>query len=193
MSGFNCIIVGVGGQGTVLASKLLAQAAINKGWHAATAETIGMAQRGGTVVGHLKCGEHIFSPLLALGTADLLIGFEPAETVRALPYLKNGGAIVVNKTPVMPFDPDSKYSGSAELGFLRQQVAKLYIADGDLICQNCGTGKVLNIALLGEAVRAGFLPFSIMDLEVAMEQMLPEKLIAINIKAINGTKNKNIV
>jgi len=188
MSNFNCIIVGVGGQGTVLASRLLAQAAINKGLHAATAETIGMAQRGGTVVGHLKFGEKIASPLLALGEADLLIGFEPAEAVRALPYLKKNGAIVVNRTPVMPFDPASKYDGSAELDFLRQQVTNLHIVDGEAICRNCGTNKVLNIALLGEAVRAGFFPFSILELEVAMEKMLPQKLVAVNIKAINGVK-----
>ena len=186
MTGFNCIIVGVGGQGIVLASRLLAQAALNKRLHAATAETIGMAQRGGIVVGHLKIGEEIASPLLALGEADLLIGFEPAEAVRALAYLKKDGAAVVNKTPVMPFDPASRYNGSAELDFLREHKAALHIADGEAICQNCGTSKVLNIALLGEAVRAGFLPFSILDLEVAMEQVLPQKLMAVNIKAING-------
>ncbi|MCL2267332.1 MAG: 2-oxoacid:acceptor oxidoreductase family protein, partial [Treponema sp.] len=84
---FNCIIAGVGGQGTVLASKLIAAAAMKKGFDARTTETIGMAQRGGSVFGHIRIGDNIFSPLVPLGKADAIIAFEPSEAVRQLPYL----------------------------------------------------------------------------------------------------------
>ncbi len=90
----NVLLTGVGGQGTVLAAKVLAQAAQDKGWQVRTAETIGMAQRGGNVVSHVRmgdAGEEVFAPLLAHGTADLVIAFEPAEAARVLPFLAPDG------------------------------------------------------------------------------------------------------
>ena len=86
----NIMLTGVGGQGTVLAAKVLAQAAQEKGWHVRTAETIGMAQRGGSVVSHVRMGnegEEVHAPLIARGAADMVIAFEPAEGARVLPYL----------------------------------------------------------------------------------------------------------
>ena len=96
------LLAGVGGQGTVLAAKVLAQAAQNKGWQVRTAETIGMAQRGGSVVSHVRIGEGAYSPLIAKGCADAIIAFEPAEAVRAFPYLKKGGSVTVSSSPVKP-------------------------------------------------------------------------------------------
>lgn len=98
----NCILAGVGGQGTVLASKIIAQSAMAKGWKARTAETIGMAQRGGCVVSHVRFGGEVYSPMVPLHMADVIIGFEPAEAVRCLPYLKPEGTVVVNRQAVMP-------------------------------------------------------------------------------------------
>ena len=86
----NIVLCGVGGQGTVLASKLLAAAAMSKDIPVMSAETIGMAQRGGSVFSHLRMGKNLYSPMIKTGTADLIIGFEPGETVRMLPYLKAG-------------------------------------------------------------------------------------------------------
>lgn len=99
------MLTGVGGQGTVLAAKVLAQAALAKGWTVRTAETIGMAQRGGSVVSHVRMGdegEPVFGPLIARGCADLIIAFEPAEAVRVLPYLASSGAVVTASTAVQP-------------------------------------------------------------------------------------------
>ena len=90
----NILLAGVGGQGTVLAAKVLAQAALEKGWQVRTAETIGMAQRGGNVVSHVRIGnkgEQVHAPLVSRGTADLIIAFEPAEAARVLPYLAPAG------------------------------------------------------------------------------------------------------
>ena len=87
----NIILCGVGGQGTILASRLIATAAMDKNIPIKTAETIGMAQRGGSVFSHLRLGEGTNSPLIGKGEVDLIIGFEPGETVRQLPFLKKGG------------------------------------------------------------------------------------------------------
>lgn len=92
----NILLCGVGGQGTVLASKLIAYAAMKQGLAVRTSETIGMAQRGGCVVSHVRIGRMIDSPLVPRGSADLLLGFEPGETVRCLPYLRQGGTVIVS-------------------------------------------------------------------------------------------------
>ena len=99
------LLAGVGGQGTVLAAKVLAQAAQSKGWQVRTAETIGMAQRGGNVTSHVRMGsngEAIYSPLITPGTADMVIALEPGEAARALPYLAPGGVLVTATTAIQP-------------------------------------------------------------------------------------------
>ena len=102
MSTVNIILSGVGGQGTILAAKLLAQAAMNRGETVKTAETIGMAQRGGSVVSHVRIGERIQSPLIPLAHADLIIGFEPAEAIRCLPYLRENGIVIMSSKVIVP-------------------------------------------------------------------------------------------
>lgn len=99
------LLAGVGGQGTVLAAKVLAQAAQSKGWQVRTAETIGMAQRGGNVTSHVRMGsngEEVYSPLITPGTADMVIALEPGEAARALPYLAPGGVLVTATTAIQP-------------------------------------------------------------------------------------------
>ena len=101
----NCLLCGVGGQGVILASKLIAYAAMEKGMSVRTSETIGMAQRGGSVVSHVRIGEKTYSPMIPKGSADVLLAFEPAEAVRSLPYLKAGkeeGCVIVNRKAVQP-------------------------------------------------------------------------------------------
>lgn len=101
----NILLAGVGGQGTVLAAKVLASAAQARGWQVRTAETIGMAQRGGNVTSHVRMGsngEAVFSPLITPGTADMVIALEPGEAARALPYLAPGGVLVTATTAIQP-------------------------------------------------------------------------------------------
>ena len=128
----NCLLCGVGGQGTVLASKLLAQAAIDKGISAKTAETIGMAQRGGSVVSHVRIGNEIKAPMIPEGEADIIIGFEPGEVVRNLNYLKEGGTVVVNTKPVMPTTASLglHYDGKEMIEYLQKQNINLIAVDG---------------------------------------------------------------
>ena len=98
MAVMSYLLCGVGGQGTVLASKLIAYCGMKAGKKVRTSETIGMAQRGGCVVSHVRVGDEIFSPIIPEKQADMIIAFEPAEAVRCLPYLKDGGTVIVNKS-----------------------------------------------------------------------------------------------
>lgn len=183
----NCLLCGVGGQGTVLASKLIAMAAMEKGEDVRTAETIGMAQRGGCVVSHVRTGKNINSPLIPFGKADVLIAFEPAEAVRCLSYLKKGGTVIVNKKPVKPVTATlsgSSYNGTNMLDYLKENVENCYVIDGDKICSKCGSPKVLNIALLSAAVNYADLGFSVSELKNTILHRIPEKFQKLNLMAV---------
>lgn len=172
----NVLLAGVGGQGTVLASRLIAGAAMARGEVAHTAETIGMAQRGGSVVSHVRIGAGVFSPLIPHGTADTLIGFEPAEAVRALPYLKAGGTVVVCTTAVKPVTDalnDSGYEAAVMLDYLKRQPVRLFTVDGDAVIAACGTAKALNMALLGAAAAADAIGVSADELKAVVEGLNP--------------------
>lgn len=183
----NIILCGVGGQGTILASRLIASAAMAKNIPIRTAETIGMAQRGGSVMSHLRLGEGVNSPLIAKGEADLIIGFEPGETVRMMPYLKKGGAVVVSRRPVMPVSAmigQSSYDSDAMIAYLRENTERLTVVDGDLAAAELGSAKTLNVVLLGAALRSGELGLTEEDLEGAVRKRVPGQFIELNRKAL---------
>lgn len=151
---YNILLSGVGGQGTVLASKLIATAAISVGYNVHTAETIGMAQRGGCVVSHVRIGEDVYSPLIPKGTADIIIAFEPAEAVRTLAYLKQGGIAVTSSAAVKPVTDmfaEAPYDAEAMLDYLKKNNIKTVVVDADKIVDMFGNAKSLNVALLGAA------------------------------------------
>lgn len=183
----NCILAGVGGQGTVLASKLIAQAAMNKGKNVRTAETIGMAQRGGCVVSHVRIGDEIHSPMISKHTADVILGFEPAEAVRCLPYLKKGGVVVVSGKAIKPVTASlsgSSYDGSEMLAFLQDKAVKFILVDGDKICRDCNSSKVLNVALLGAACASGMLGLTADEIEAAIKERVASRFVEVNMKAL---------
>ncbi|KLU67417.1 indolepyruvate oxidoreductase subunit B [Desulfosporosinus acididurans] len=185
----NCILAGVGGQGTVLASKLIAQTAMGKGKNVRTAETIGMAQRGGCVVSHVRIGEEIHSPLVPLRSADVIIGFEPAEAVRSLPYLKEEGIVIVSQKDIKPVTDslaNTNYEGTEMLDYLKSHVKRLIIIDVEPIFAACGSTRVLNIALLGAAAAAGVFDISLAEIERTIEHKLPQQFIAMNLKALRA-------
>ena len=183
----NIILCGVGGQGTVLASKLLAAAAMSKDIPVMSAETIGMAQRGGSVFSHLRMGDNLYSPMIETGTADLIIGFEPGETVRMLPYLKDHGHIVVSTRAVKPVTATlsgSDYDAPQMLEYLKAAVPNLTLVNADQACADIGSSKVLNMVLLGAAIRTGVLDFTISEIE-DIKHTLPEKFHEMNLRALN--------
>lgn len=183
----NILICGVGGQGTVLASKLIVLAAMEKGRRARSAETIGMAQRGGSVVSHVRFGEEIHSPMIPLGGADVILGLEPGEAMRALPYLKKGGTVIVNTKVIQPVTAslgNSQYDGNRSLDWLERTVPGLILMDGEAVCSRCGSAKVLNVAMLGAAAASGALELSLDEMEHAVRERLPERFLEINLKAL---------
>jgi indolepyruvate ferredoxin oxidoreductase beta subunit len=184
----SCILTGVGGQGTILAAKLIAQTAMDKGLKVRTAETIGMAQRGGSVLSHVRVGREIHSPLIPLGTADAIIAFELAEAARALPYLKPGGHMVAAQKSIIPFTTSlmgAEYDTRQILSFLESQVGQLTLLDTGAIAQACGTEKVINVALLGAAAALGVLDFTLEEMENTLNHVLPEKIRPMNLKALH--------
>ena len=187
----NIVLCGVGGQGTVLASKLIAAAAMEKGLPVMSAETIGMAQRGGSVFSHLRMGEGLYSPMIAEKSADLIIGFEPGETVRMLPYLKEGGQVIVSSRAIMPVTATlsgSSYNGGAMLEYLKSHVENLLIVDTESALAEIGSAKVLNILLLGAAVASGALGLTEDEIKNVIVKKLPERFHELNFKALSYTR-----
>ncbi|MBR6046118.1 MAG: indolepyruvate oxidoreductase subunit beta [Ruminococcus sp.] len=183
----NILLCGVGGQGTVLASRLIAFAAMEKGESVRTSETIGMSQRGGCVVSHVRTGRSIASPMIPKGSADIIIAFEPGEAVRNIDYLKPDGTVIVNKKAVKPVTASltgSDYDGSAAFGYFEQTGRRMSIVDGDYICEQCGSPKVLNIALLASAAATGELGLTVDELKDAIVRFMPGKFHAMNLKAV---------
>ena len=183
----NCILSGVGGQGTILASKLISQAAMSKGLAVRTAETIGMAQRGGCVVSHVRIGEEIHSPMVPRHSADIIIGFEPSEAVRCLPYLKDDGVVIVSKKAVMPVTASlgqGSYEASDMLDYLTEHTKNLIIVDGGKICEECGSVKVLNVALLGAACASGGLGITLSEMEAAVLERVDPRFTQMNARAL---------
>ena len=183
----NCLLCGVGGQGVVLASRLIAYAAMEQGDFVRTTETIGMAQRGGSVVSHVRAGEEVHSPLIPAGGADVILAFEPGEAVRCLPYLKEGGLVITNSRIVKPVTASlggSSYSGGEMLDYLKKKAGQVIVVDGDEICRRAGSVKVLNVALLGAAAKSGALGISMDEMLEAVRKNVEEKHSALNEKAL---------
>lgn len=184
----SCLLCGVGGQGTVLASRILASAAMEEGLFARTAETIGMAQRGGCVVSHVRIGEDVPSPLIPFGQADVILGFEPGEAVRCLPYLKPDGMMIVCKKAIQPVTASlsgGNYDGDAMIAYLQEKVGRCIIIDGEEICRECGSEKVLNVALVGAVIQSGILGLNLKSVESVIAAKLKPAFMKQNQKALH--------
>lgn len=176
------LVCGVGGQGTVLASKLIASAAMSLGNTVHSAETIGMAQRGGSVTSHIRIGTQAFSPLIPGGSADVILAFEPAEAVRNLSYLKKDGVVIVNSTPVKPVTEslnDTGYDGADMISYL-QTKCECIVVDAEKLCSRFGSTRYFNVAILGVATGTGRLGLNTETLLKEIEMRVPAKFADIN-------------
>ena len=183
----NCLLCGVGGQGNDLASRLIAHSAMHQGTFARTAETIGMAQRGGSVVSHVRLGDDVHSSLIPLGQAELLIAFEPCEAVRCLPYLISDATIFVAARKIQPVTgalSGKTFDADEMIDYLRAHAKTVITVDGDAIANEVGSPKVLNVALLGAASATGVLGITSAEIESALAEKLPPKVLAMNQKAL---------
>ena len=184
----SCLLCGVGGQGTVLASRIIAAAAMAKGLHARTAETIGMAQRGGSVVSHVRIGEDIASPMIPWGRADVIIGFEPGEAAANIKYLKESGVLILSSRQVKPVTAalgQSGYEGGDCLDWLKSKGSRCVVVDPDEIIEACGSPKVLNVAMAGALAATGAMDLTIEDMEEALKIRMKPKLLEMNMKALH--------
>jgi indolepyruvate ferredoxin oxidoreductase beta subunit len=179
---FDILIVGIGGQGTILASNILGEACLLEERHVKGAETHGMAQRGGSVESHIRIDGQ-FGPLIPLGQADLLISFDLLEALRYAHYLKKGGSLVVNRHLVLP---TSVYMQKIEaptedgiVGTLSQY--NPCILDADQIAQEAGSPLSQNVVMLGAASR--IIPLKSESLLKAVKNLVPKKTIEINTRA----------
>lgn len=182
----NILICGVGGQGTVLAAKIIAQAAINQGQKVLSAETIGMAQRGGSVVSHVRIGDDAFSPLIPQGQADLLISFEAAEAVRNIPYLKKDAAVIVSNKILQPTTASITgitFSEAVMIEELKKHSANVSVIDTDKACSDLKSSKIVNTLLLGAACRTGILDTK--SVEEAIKVLVKPDFYDLNIKALH--------
>lgn len=183
----NILICGIGGQGTVLAAKLLDQAAMLSNLNVHSAETIGMAQRGGSVISHVRIGNDCYSPLIPYKKAEMLIAFEMTEAVRNLSYLKDDGIVVVNKKIIMPSTPQPKNIVTTEnelLEILKQNAKVVKVVDSEKICKELKSLKVVNTILLGAAIKNGISGISEDILKEAIKKTVKPAFVDLNIKAL---------
>ena len=193
----NIVLTGIGGQGTVLAAKVLAQAAQARGWHVRTAETIGMAQRGGSVTSHVRmgtCGEVVASPLVNRATADMLIAFEPAEAARSLGLLKPQGTLVTASTAkqsVTATLAKDAYRAEPVLEALGRRQGPTVIVDEAPLMRKIGNPKVLNIVLLTVAVSqvdadgTPLLGLTVDELKEAIAACVKPRFVDMNLAAVD--------
>ena len=188
MGTYRLVIAGVGGQGTLLASQLLAQSAIEAGLHVKIGETYGMAQRGGPVMGHVQIGGDAAGPQIRPGEADALLGFEMGEAVRrGVTYLKEGGLAIVNTRKLPPVEVISGmavYPGEDELMVLLREVTGDIVAfDATSTAEEAGDPITTNVVMIGALTASGKLPFSEETVTKAMKEMIRPAYLETNVRA----------
>jgi len=182
----NIVFSGVGGQGIVVASDIFCEAALIDGWDVAKAEIHGMAQRGGSIVAHVRVGEKIQAPLIEKGKAHIILGFEMLEAARVLPMLNENGTVIVN-TKYIP--PSTSVGGSSTLthekilGMIRDRAHTVHEIDGIDIAARLGNLLVVNTVLLGALSGIPEHPVKKESLEKAIASRLKEKYVNINLEA----------
>ncbi len=181
------VIAGVGGQGTLLATRLIAETAIRQGLNVRIGETYGMAQRGGPVMGHIQIGE-AYSPQIRPGEADALLGFELAEaTRRGVTYLKQGGLAIVNSKKIPPVEVISgmrKYPKEEELIKLLKRVSsKVAVFDATSLAEKAGDPIATNMVMLGALAASDVLPFGEDEITAMMNESISARFLELNTKA----------
>ena len=179
------MIVGVGGQGTLLASRLLGRALLAEGYDVKISEVHGMSQRGGSVVTYVKYGDKVASPIINEGEADIILSFEQLEAARWLPFLKKGGKIITN---TQSMDPMPVINGLAKypenvIGALQATGADVVAVDALKLAVEAGSSKAVNVALIGLMAAATDIPVDTWKQVIA--ETVPAKFIDMNLKAFD--------
>ncbi|MDY3031300.1 MAG: indolepyruvate oxidoreductase subunit beta [Clostridia bacterium] len=182
MNAMNIMIVGVGGQGTLLASRILGKVAIKGGYDVKVSEVHGMSQRGGSVVTYVKYGDKVYSPIIDRGEADLILAFEILEAYRALPYLKKGGQIIANTQQMNPMPViTGAMEYPADIEKKLAEKVNLLAVDALSLAEEAGSFKAVNVVLIGLLAKS-------MDIDKniwidTIKETVPEKFIDLNMRA----------
>ena len=178
----NIMIVGVGGQGTLLASRVLGNTVINEGFDVKVSEVHGMSQRGGSVVTYVKYGEKVYSPIIDKGEADIILAFETLEAYRALPYLKKGGKIIVNNQEINPMPVIiGKAEYPSDICKKLEEKADVKVVDALKLAEEAGNFKAVNVVLIGVMAKSTDIPYE--KWVETIKNTVPEKFIDVNLKA----------
>jgi len=178
---------GVGGQGILLATSILAHACLYEGYDVKVSEVHGMAQRGGSVVGSVRFGRQVFSPIIS--HADIIVSLEKLESLRYIDKLKNNGIIIINNYEVLPISMfGGSYSYPHEIDKKIKNFTKnFFIVNAREIAEHVGSAKTMNVILIG--VLSNFLPVDMNNWIRSIEKVVPKKVLNLNINAFNQGKN----
>ena len=180
----NIMIVGVGGQGTLLASRILGNTVINKGYDVKVSEVHGMSQRGGSVVTYVKYGDKVFSPIIDEGEADIILAFELLEAYRALPYLKEGGKMIVNNQQINPMPVITGAASYPEnIAEKLSDKIDLQVVEALSLAEEAGNSKAVNVVLIGVMAKSTDIPYE--DWIETIQTTVPEKFLDVNLKAFD--------
>jgi len=188
MGDINLIIAGVGGQGSVLASHLVAMAAIGDGLHARVGETFGAAMRGGSVASHIRLGKEVHSPLISKDGADIILALEPLEGLRnSVRYLREDGLLLANTRAWSPTDVNIGLAKYPDMKTIEKSVKKLggraIIIDATSLAQRAGNVRTMNVVMLGALAGTGKLPVSIESLKQVIRENVPKGTEEVNLRA----------
>lgn len=180
---YNVLIVGVGGQGIILASDVLGRVAARHGYDVKKNEIHGMAQRGGSVSSHVRFGKKVNSPIIKMGEADVLLSFEQLETLRYFNFLSKKGQVILNDHKILPpavFTGQQDYPAGI-IDKVKEKAPKSIIVKGEDMAKKIGNPKVINVIFLG--VLSNFLDLPVNVYEEVLKESLKPKLVDINLKA----------
>lgn len=176
------MIVGVGGQGTLLASRILGNTVINEGYDVKLSEVHGMSQRGGSVVTYVKYGDKVYSPIVDKGEADIILAFELLEAYRALPYLKKGGKIIVNDQKMDPMPVISGFAKYPEnIPEKLKKVSDCTVVDALSLAKEAGNARSVNVVLIGVMAKSTDIPYE--KWVETVKSTVPSKFLDANLKA----------
>ena len=184
MSTTKIMIVGVGGQGTLLASRILGNCVLGEGYDVKVSEVHGMSQRGGSVTTYLKYGEKVYSPIVGKGEADIILAFEQLEALRALPYLKKGGKMIVNTQKISPMPVITGAAAYPENIIENlKATADITAVDAMGLANEAGNIKAVNVVLIGILAKNSGIAYE--KWIEALKNTVPEKFLAVNLKAFD--------
>ncbi|MFC1954226.1 indolepyruvate oxidoreductase subunit beta [Chloroflexota bacterium] len=187
MKNINLLITGVGGQGVILASDIIGDSAITSGYDVKKTDTLGMAQRGGSVISNIRIASKVWSPLIKKGEADIMLAFEKLEAARWAQYIRPQGIAIVNNQALPPLAVSigaDKYPNDDEVGsILKQRTDTVYFIDGRRRASELGNIRTFNIFLLGCV--SLLLPFKVSVWKASIEQRLPAGIREINLHAFD--------